>query len=78
MLRIENLHVHYGAAEALRGVDLEIPEGVTIALVGANGSGKTTLLRTLLGELAPLAGEVTRQIASRVLVQHNESVTSWH
>ena len=58
MLRIENLHVHYGAAEALRGVDLEIPEGVTVALVGANGAGKTTLLKAVMGLVRPSQGRL--------------------
>jgi iron complex transport system ATP-binding protein len=42
-----------------RGVDLAFPEGEIVCLLGPNGGGKTTLLRTLLGLLAPLAGEVT-------------------
>jgi phenylacetate-coenzyme A ligase PaaK-like adenylate-forming protein/ABC-type branched-subunit amino acid transport system ATPase component len=58
MLKIENLHVQYGAAEALRGVDLEIPEGVTIALVGANGAGKTTLLKAIMGLVRTSQGRI--------------------
>jgi iron complex transport system ATP-binding protein len=42
-----------------RGVEIEIPAGEVVCLLGPNGSGKTTLLRTLLGLLAPLAGTVT-------------------
>ena len=42
-----------------RGVDLAIPAGEVVCLLGPNGSGKTTLMRTLLGVLAPLAGSVT-------------------
>lgn len=42
-----------------RGVDLEFPRGEIVCLLGPNGSGKTTLLRTLLGLIAPLAGDVT-------------------
>ncbi|HEY2629082.1 MAG TPA: ABC transporter ATP-binding protein [Usitatibacter sp.] len=42
-----------------RNVDLEFPAGEIVCLLGPNGSGKTTLLRTLLGLVAPLAGEVT-------------------
>ncbi|HEX7560174.1 MAG TPA: ABC transporter ATP-binding protein [Usitatibacter sp.] len=42
-----------------RDVDLAFPEGEIVCLLGPNGGGKTTLLRTLLGLLAPLAGEVT-------------------
>ncbi|HLX24787.1 MAG TPA: ABC transporter ATP-binding protein [Usitatibacter sp.] len=41
------------------GVDLEFPAGEIVCLLGPNGSGKTTLLRTLLGLIAPLAGDVT-------------------
>lgn len=58
ILRIEDLHVHYGSAEALRGVDLEIPAGVTIALVGANGAGKSTLLKAIMGLVRPSRGRV--------------------
>ena len=39
-------------------VDLEVPQGVLMAIVGPNGAGKTTLLRTVLGLLRPAAGEV--------------------
>ena len=39
-------------------VDLEVPQGVLMAIVGPNGAGKTTLLRTVLGLLPPAAGEV--------------------
>lgn len=58
MLTVVNLHVHYGAAEALRGIDLEVAAGTTVALVGANGAGKTTLLRALMGLVKPSGGRV--------------------
>jgi phenylacetate-coenzyme A ligase PaaK-like adenylate-forming protein/ABC-type branched-subunit amino acid transport system ATPase component len=76
MLTVENLHVHYGAAEALRGIDLEVAAGGTVALVGANGAGKTTLLRALMGLVRPSAGrilvdgqEVTGQPPARMVRQ---------
>ena len=48
----------FGPLEALRGVDLTVPEGSTVALFGSNGAGKTTLLRVLAGLLRPSAGRV--------------------
>ncbi len=48
----------YGRHAALRGVDLEVPEGALYALLGPNGAGKTTLLSILLGLLRPTAGRV--------------------
>ena len=44
--------------EVLRGLDLTVPAGSRVALLGANGSGKTTLLRTLAGAHRPSAGQV--------------------
>lgn len=52
------LEVSFGPRAVLRGVDLEIPRGKRLALLGANGSGKTTLLRTLAGSVRPTGGHV--------------------
>jgi multiple sugar transport system ATP-binding protein len=48
-LRITGLHKYYGNVHAVRGVDLEIPEGEFTILVGPSGCGKSTLLRTIAG-----------------------------
>jgi branched-chain amino acid transport system ATP-binding protein len=58
LLRIENLHVRYGAITALHGVSLHINPGEIVALIGSNGAGKTTLLRTISGLLRPTHGEI--------------------
>jgi len=58
MLRIENLDVFYGDAQALDDVSLEIDEGAIVAIVGANGAGKTSLIRTIAGMHPPSRGRI--------------------
>jgi branched-chain amino acid transport system ATP-binding protein len=58
MLEVRDLHVSYGAIEAIKGISLSIDEGQVVTLIGANGAGKTTTLRTLSGLLHPTSGEV--------------------
>ena len=58
LLEINQLTAHYGAAQALFGVDLSVAKGETVALVGANGAGKTTLLKCVMGLMKPTAGNV--------------------
>ena len=59
LLQIEGLQVAYGRIRALRGVDLHVDEGETVALLGGNGAGKTTTLRTISGLLTPIVGSIT-------------------
>lgn len=47
IIRIENLHKHYGSLEVLRGISLTIDEGEVVAIVGPSGAGKTTLLHAI-------------------------------
>lgn len=58
MLRIENLDVFHGDAQALDGVSLEIAQGAIVAIVGANGAGKTSLIRTIAGMHTPARGRI--------------------
>lgn len=51
LLKIEGLKVAYGGIQAVKGIDLEVVQGETVALIGANGSGKTTTLKAITGTL---------------------------
>lgn len=57
-LSVSGLEVGFGRGTVLCGVDLVVPPGERLALLGANGSGKTTLLRTLSGAIRPRSGSV--------------------
>lgn len=65
MLKIAGLNVYYGESHILRDVDLSVPAGQMVCLIGRNGVGKTTLLKTLMGLIAPRSGSV--QFAGTVL-----------
>lgn len=59
LLEVNNLHYHYGAIHALKGVSIEVDQHEIVTLVGANGAGKTTFLRTISGLLDPSGIEGT-------------------
>ena len=56
MLKVEDVDLHYGAAQVLRGVNLEVRKGEVTSLMGRNGVGKTTLLRAIAGHHPVSAG----------------------
>lgn len=58
LLKLDDVHVNYGAIRAIRGASLEVPEGAVVALVGANGAGKSTLLHAISGLLRPVKGGI--------------------
>ncbi len=58
MLQVKELRVHYGKAEALKGVSIQVSQGSIITLIGANGSGKTSMMRAISGLKRPFSGEV--------------------
>jgi len=58
LLELKNITVHYGMAEAVRGVSLALAEGEIITLIGANGAGKSTVLKTISGVKKPTTGEI--------------------
>ena len=59
MLKIDNIHVYYGAIHAIKGISLEVREGEIVTLIGGNGAGKSTTLRTISGLLKPKSGKIT-------------------
>ena len=58
LLDLENVHVHYGAIHALKGVTIAVEPGQIVTLVGANGAGKSTTLRAISGLLRPSQGAI--------------------
>lgn len=59
LLQTHSLVAHYGDFQALFGVDIELAEAETIAIIGANGAGKTTLMRSIAGVLRNEAAAVS-------------------
>ncbi|MDP3967674.1 MAG: ABC transporter ATP-binding protein, partial [Nocardioides sp.] len=58
ILEVVDLHAAYGRIEVLRGVDLSIPKGAVMALLGPNGGGKSTLLKVISGQMKPTSGDI--------------------
>jgi branched-chain amino acid transport system ATP-binding protein len=59
LLQVEDIHTHYGAIEALRGVSLTVEEGEVVTIIGSNGAGKSTTLRSISGLTPATSGKVT-------------------
>ena len=59
LLKVDNIHVFYGAIHAIKGISFEVQEGEIVTLIGANGAGKSTTLNTIAGLLKPREGSIT-------------------
>lgn len=57
-LQVSGLNVYYGESHILRNVDMTIPQGKMVCLIGRNGVGKTTMLKTIMGLLTPRSGRI--------------------
>ncbi|MBI3527656.1 MAG: ATP-binding cassette domain-containing protein [Betaproteobacteria bacterium] len=58
MLRIDGLDVSIASVGILRGVNMDVPTGKFVGLIGRNGAGKTTLMRSVMGILPPRQGSI--------------------
>jgi len=58
LLKVDNIHVYYGAIHAIKGISFEVNEGEIVTLIGANGAGKSTTLNTIAGLLRPREGSI--------------------
>ncbi|MGE5623407.1 MAG: ABC transporter ATP-binding protein [Methanocella sp.] len=58
MLKLTDVHVHYGAVHALKGVSLEVQEGEIVTLIGSNGAGKSTTIKSISGLVSPSSGKI--------------------
>jgi branched-chain amino acid transport system ATP-binding protein len=59
ILEIQSIHTYIGQYHILQGVDVQVPRGSILALLGRNGAGKTTTLKTILGLTPPREGKIT-------------------
>ena len=57
LLEVKDLHVSYGAINAIKGIDLYVNRGEVVTILGANGAGKTTAMKMLIGISNPTSGE---------------------
>ncbi|QDE71996.1 MULTISPECIES: ABC transporter ATP-binding protein [Myxococcus] len=70
-IEVRDLHKSFGDQHALRGVNLEVPEGTTCVLMGVSGSGKTVLMKHIMGLLRPDRGTV--QVDGEDIARMNEA-----
>jgi urea transport system ATP-binding protein len=59
MLNVKNLSFAYGSVQALREVNMEVPQGKIVCVMGRNGVGKSTLMNNIVGLLKPSSGSIT-------------------
>lgn len=68
LIEVEDLHVKYGAYEAVKGVSFSLKKGEILGIVGESGSGKSTIAKTLMGLSGASAGKVVNQAKSMQMI----------
>ncbi len=58
MLQLQQLAAGYGNIKALKNIDLTVPAGSIVSLIGANGAGKTTVMKVIMGLIKPESGQI--------------------
>jgi branched-chain amino acid transport system ATP-binding protein len=58
LLELKDVRIHYGKAEAIKGVTIEVSEGTIVGNIGANGAGKSTILKAVSGLVPITSGEI--------------------
>ena len=58
MIKVDDLHMHFGGIKAVDGASIEIAKGSITGLIGPNGAGKTTLFNVIAGHYKPTSGTV--------------------
>jgi len=58
MLKVEDLHVYYGGIHAVKGINIEVPKGRIVTLIGANGAGKSSTIRAIAGLIKQARGHI--------------------
>lgn len=74
LLKVSGLKIQYGAATAVRGVDLEVRKGELVAIIGNNGAGKSSILRGISGLVPPSEGTVAFKGADTTRLGPHEKV----
>ncbi|OON87711.1 ABC transporter ATP-binding protein [Oribacterium sp. C9] len=59
MLKVDDLKIHYGGIEAVKGISFDVPDHSIVTLIGANGAGKSSTLRTIAGLVKASSGTIS-------------------